>query len=158
MPKLYFIKQGFSRPFNDAKGRPFPFTPIGDDQGAIEVDTDLQKDWAIQLKGVSGRLGILEVTKEQMEEIKKNASEKSLRKVSRPEIRASRAEFQHSDRSTVRESAVVESDPVEIPKEVPQPKRRGRPPKVLTESLAPVAQSAKDVPPIDPDPNPEPEV
>lgn len=157
MAKLYFIKQGFSRPFNDASGRPFPFTPIGDDQGVLEVDSDLQKSWAIQLSSISGRFGILQVTKEQLEEIKKNASERSLRKVSRPEIRASRADFQHSDRSTPQGNAVVESDPVEIPKEVPQPKRRGRPPKVLTESLAPVAQSAKDVPPIDPEPNPEPE-
>ena len=139
MAKVFFLKYGMSRPFY-SNNRIVPFVNIGDDSGLLELDTDRNPKTVAALRAASGTLGIEEVTAERAEEAKKNG-EKLRRKPSRPEVRIDSLTLP-PHRPAPAEGAVAASDPVEVPKTIPQPRTRKPRAKPATDSLAPVPQVA----------------
>lgn len=142
MAKVYFIKHGMVRPLY-RNGKIVPFVPIGDDTGFIELDPILNSSLVNTLNGCAGTLGVLAVTEPELAEIKKNSAGKLQRRSLRPDIRIS-SELQPRAQARPAANAVAPSDPVEIPSAIPKPKRARQ--SRQTDSLAPIAESAKDVP------------
>lgn len=147
MPKVYFLKHIVSRPLLHA-GRIVPFVPFGDDTGGIILDDVQSKGLVDALKSMNGTRGVKLVTPEVYEETKKNCNVRASLRSSRraPEMRVSNPQILQPRAA----AGVVESDPLEIPSEIPPPRNKpgpkpGRKRALPTESLAPVPAAAEAV-------------